>query len=57
MPETVLLAPAILFFVYRVLVIVVATWIARPTNRLDIKRFERVLAALSRRPPRRGRSE
>ncbi|CAN5229710.1 hypothetical protein BH09ACT3_BH09ACT3_03690 [soil metagenome] len=48
MPELIFLAPVI-FIAYRVLVILLAAWIARPSSRLDLKRFERALSALGHR--------
>jgi len=53
MPEIIVLVPAILFVLYRVAVILVAAWIARPTSRIDLKRFERAMSVLGRQE-RRG---
>lgn len=52
MSELVLAAPAILFFTYRVLVLLVALWVARPGCRLDLARFERAIAIARHRPER-----
>ena len=51
--ELVLAVPAILFFVYRLLVLLLALWVARPGCRVDLNRFERALAIARHRPDRR----
>jgi hypothetical protein len=57
MLELIVIAPASLFIAYRAFVIMVAIWMSRPTCRVDIERFERVLSAIAKRSRTRRRRE